>query len=345
MTQGERDERIRTFIREQTGESQVEIADVRRLVGGSSRQVWSLDVKLGESGQQQTLPLVLRINPTPDRVSALAETAGGFDGEFRLLEAVKSTGAPVPGVYWNCTDRAVLGGPFYMMERIEGETIPRRIYRAPELEKARDGLAVELGCALAKIHAADVESPELSWLPAPLAGRTSPQDQVESVRRGLEIAQSPAPVLELAYRWLLEQAPEEAARTLVHGDFRVGNVIVGPEGLRCVLDWELAHIGDPHEDLAWMCTKTWRFGNNDQPVGGLGQREPFYSAYERESGRKLDPAALRYWELLCSAKVAVVWIFQLEAYLSGANPSVEHAAIGRRKAETEQDLLDLLESA
>ena len=109
-----------------------------------------------------------------------------------------------------------------------------------------------------------------------------------------------------------------------------------------MLDWELAHVGDPHEDLAWMCTRTWRFGNADRPVGGVGEREPFYAAYEAESGRGLDRAALRYWELLCSAKVVCVWIFQVRAYLTGANPSVEQATIGRRIAETELDLLEIL---
>ncbi len=136
-----------------------------------------------------------------------------------------------------------------------------------------------------------------------------------------------------------------AARTLVHGDFRMGNVVVGPDGLRAVLDWELAHVGDPHEDLAWMCTRTWRFGHASAPVGGVGPREPFYRAYEQESGRTLDRAALRWWETLCSAKVCVVWIVQMNAYLSGVIPSVEQAAIGRRMAETEFDLLELLEGA
>ena len=112
-----------------------------------------------------------------------------------------------------------------------------------------------------------------------------------------------------------------------------------------MLDWELAHAGDPHEDLAWMCTRTWRFGNVDLPVGGVGERAPFYATYEAESGRKLDPDALRYWEVLSCAKVCIVWIFQVNAYLSGANPSVEQATIGRRMAETEHDLLELLDGA
>ena len=153
---------------------------------------------------------------------------------------------------------------------------------------------------------------------------------------------SPVPTLELAYRWLEQNHPPERDRALVHGDYRLGNVIVGPDGLRAILDWELAHVGDPYEDLAWMCTKTWRFGEIERPVGGLGQREPFYRSYEDGAGRRLEREELAYWELLSSARVAVVWIFQVRAYLGGTRPSVEHAAIGRRMAETELDLLELL---
>jgi aminoglycoside phosphotransferase (APT) family kinase protein len=327
-------------VRRETGESRVGISGLRRLAGGSSRQVWSVDVSLDDA---EPLALVLRINPTPEgaRASSLAEASGGFDAEFQLLQAVHGCGAPVPKPWWSCTAREVLGGPFYLMERIEGETIPRRIYRADDLAQARERLPEQLGQALARIHSTSTD--ELSWLPGPAEGRSSPEEQVESIRRGLDASPGPAPVLELALRWLEQNVPDERGRTLVHGDFRIGNVVVGADGLRAVLDWELAHIGDPHEDLAWMCTRTWRFGNVDQPVGGLGLRDPFYAAYEKESGRTLDRDALRYWELLGSAKVAVVWIFQVQAYLSGANPSVEQAAIGRRKAETDHDLLELLE--
>ena len=319
------------------------MSDVRRLTGGSSRQVWSVDVTLGEGASAESLPLVLRIDPTGGQRPSRSADAGGFTREFLLLQTAHAHGVPVPRVHWSCADSETLGGPFYLMDRIEGETIPRRIYRSEELAEARELLPEQLGSALARIHRADISGDELGWLPGPGEGRSSPEEQVDSIERGLAASPGPAPVLALTLRWLARNVPPEGDRTLVHGDYRIGNVIVGPEGLRAVLDWELAHRGDPHEDLAWMCTRTWRFGNVDRPVGGLGPREPFYRAYEKESGRTLDRDALRYWEILGSAKVAVVWIFQVQAWLSGANPSVEQAAIGRRKAETELDLLELLE--
>ena len=331
--------KIVDFIRRESGEEAVGVSGVTRLAGGSSRQVWAVDVALGD----RTLPLVLRINPTAGAPgSPMAEQGSGFDGEFALLAAMQGCGAPVPAVYWACRDRELLGGPFYFMDRIDGETIPRRILREPELADARARLPEQLGRALARIHSADLAAESLAWLPQPPPGQGSLQSQLASVKTGLELHPEPLPVLELAYRWLEQGAPGDRDRTLVHGDFRMGNIVVGPEGLRAVLDWELAHVGDPHEDLAWMCTKTWRFGAADRPVGGVGQREPFYAAYEAESGRKLDRDALRYWEVLCSAKVVVVWIFQVRAYLTGVNKSVEQAAIGRRIAETDRDLLELL---
>ena len=330
--------KVAAFIREASGQREVEVSELRRLVGGSSRQVWSLDVKLAG----EALPLVMRINPNPAPAIGLSANTGGFDGEFALLSAMQKRAAPVPRVYWSCRDPELFGGPFYLMDRIEGETIGRRILRSPELEQARVKLPEQLGRALARIHAADLEADGLDFLPAPPPGQSSPEAQLQQIRVSIDLHPEPLPVTEFAYRWLERNLPPERARTLVHGDYRIGNVIVGPDGLRAVLDWELAHIGDPHEDLAWMCTKTWRFGAVDQPVGGVGPREPFYRAYEDESGRVLDRDALRYWETLCSAKVVAVWILQLRAYLTGANPSVEQAAIGRRIAETELDLLQLL---
>jgi aminoglycoside phosphotransferase (APT) family kinase protein len=339
----ERVARIEAFIGHETGKP-TRVTGLRRLAGGSSRQVWSFDATLGEGPDRETLPLVFRLDPTGGtRESTPAGQGGGFGGEFRLLEASYRGGVPVPRIYWRCEEPEVLGGPFYVMERLEGETIPRRILRSEDLSAARELLPEQLGRALARIHRVDIEREGLGWLPGPRPGSSAPEAQISQLRSGIDLGSRPVPVLELVYRWLEKNVPPERDRTLVHGDFRMGNVIVGPEGLRAILDWELAHIGDPHEDVAWICTKTWRFGEVDRPFGGLGPAEPFYRAYEEESGRKLDSDALRYWELLSSAKCAVVWIVQLHAYLSGVIPSVEQAVIGRRLAETEWDLLELIQ--
>jgi len=342
----ERVRRIEAWIAAGAG-AHARVENLRRMAGGSSRQVWSLDVELGGASGPERHALVLRIDPTAAAVASrgLAADGGGFRLEFRLLEEALRCGVPVPRVYWPCAELEPLGGPFYFMERVEGETIGTRIVRDPALASARERLPEQLGSALARIHRMNPDAPGLERIPRPAPGTSSVLEQLAQIRRGIDGAPSPTPVCEWAYRWLEKRAPSnpQAERTLVHGDYRVGNVVVGADGLRAVLDWELAHVGDPHEDLAWMCTKTWTFGNPGAPVGGVGPREPFYRAYERESARVLDRLALRWWEVLCSAKVCVVWIVQMNAYLSGFIPSVEQAAIGRRMAETELDLLELLE--
>ena len=303
---GERERRIAEWIREESGVGAVGVSDVRRLTGGSSRQVWSVDVTLGEGASAESLPLVLRIDPTGGQRPSRSADAGGFTREFLLLQAAHAHGVPVPRVHWSCADPETLGGSFYLMDRIEGETIPRRIFRSEELAGAREQLPEQLGRALARIHRVDLDAEGVKTLPRPAEGRSSPEQQAFQLRQGTGISPAPSPTLELVQRWLEQNMPDETDRTLVHGDYRVGNVIVGPEGLRAVLDWELAHLGDPHEDLAWMCTKTWRFGNVDLPVGGIGKREPFYAAYESESGRTLDRDPPRYWEVRCSAKGTIL---------------------------------------
>jgi aminoglycoside phosphotransferase (APT) family kinase protein len=341
LTSEERVERIEGFVHAKTGQI-AKVTGLGRLAGGSSRQIWTFDLTLGDGSDARDLPLVLRLDPTAGKQRGALAPGEGFRREFGLLEAAHRYDVPVPRVYWECEDVEVLGGPFYVMERIEGETIPRRILRSETLQETRSRLPEELGRALARIHAVNLEREGIDWLAGPPAGKSAPEVQLEQIRVGIDLAARPTPTLELSYRWLEQNLPPERDRTLVHGDFRVGNVVVGPEGLRSILDWELAHVGDPHEDLAWMCTKTWRFGEVERPVGGLGQREPFYESYEKASGRTLDRAALRYWEVLSTAKCAVVWVIQLHSYLSGLIPSVEQATIGRRLSETEWDLLEYL---
>ena len=154
----------------------------------------------------------------------------------------------------------------------------------------------------------------------------------------------PHPAFELALRWLDARVPAPAsAPRFVHGDFRNGNFIVGPDGIRAVLDWELAHLGDPIEDLGWLCVKSWRFGANDKLVGGFGDVPDLLGAYEQAGGGAVDEATLRFWVVLGTVKWGVICVGQAFAHLTGAIRSVELATLGRRVAEMEWDVLDLLD--
>jgi aminoglycoside phosphotransferase (APT) family kinase protein len=319
---------------------------LRLLTGGASRQTWSFDAVIEDAGgHRRTLPLILRSDLTP-ATSFMAQ-----DVECRLLRAAREAGVPAPRVHHVGDDS--LGHPFFIMERIAGETIPRRLLRDAVYAGARDGMTAQLGAILARVHRIPIETDGLDQLlPAPppdTAPAIAECARVEQLFRA--VTPDPHPVFELAFRWLGHHAlvsPEAAApppRALVHGDFRMGNLIVGPEGVRAVLDWELAHIGDPTEDLAWLCVRSWRFGNDDLPVAGVGKREALWHAYEMAGGVAVDPARAHFWEVFGNLRWGIICIVQARRHLDGHSASVELASIGRRVAETEWELLTLMDSA
>jgi aminoglycoside phosphotransferase (APT) family kinase protein len=262
--------------------------------------------------------------------------------EFVLIEAAAAAGVPVPGVVACEDDPAVLGSPFFVMDFVDGETLGRRLLRDAEYERTRVVLPGQLARALARIHAIDPDP--LAFLPGPADGESPAAAELgryEQIHRAF--APDPHPALELAFRWLAARVPAPVPLAVVHGDFRVGNVIFGPEGLRAVLDWELAHRGDPREDIGWLCVRSWRFGADDKPVGGLAAREPFLAAYAEAAGRPVDAAAVRWWEVFGNLKWAVICIMQAKSYLDGGIRSVELASLGRRICEMELELLALME--
>jgi len=284
--------------------------NLRRLSGGASRETWSFDA----AGR----PLILRRDPPGAAKSGMA-------AEARLFQAAARQGVPVPEV-------VAAGDQFIVMERIEGETIPRKILRDDAFADARPKLASQCGTVLAALHRIPVD--DFADLPD--------SDPVAEYRAILDASGEPHPAFELGFKWLEANRPPRSGTTIVHGDFRHGNLIIGPDGLRAVLDWELAHRGDPMEDLGWLCVKAWRFGVADKPVGGFGDDDELIAAYEAAGGVAVDRSALRWWEAMGTLKWGVICIMQGMAHTSGAVRSVELAAIGRRVCENEWDLLDLL---
>ena len=303
---------------------EVTVTGLRRLSGGASRETWSFDAAAGA----RRWPLVLRRDAPGVTTTTMAL-------EARCLEASARAGVPVPRVLAASDDVAPLDAAFLVMERVEGETIPRRILRDADLAGARARLAAQCAAALAGIHG--VDTAELDGL--------EDEDRVTRWRRTLDELGAPHPAFELALRWLDANRPPRRRRTLVHGDFRVGNLVVGPDGLRAVLDWELAHLGDPLEDLGWFCVRAWRFGNDHLPAGGVGSYEALIGAYEAASGTEVDRDALLWWETMGTLTWGILCAVQAARHTSGAVRSVELAAIGRRVCENEWDVLDCLERA
>jgi aminoglycoside phosphotransferase (APT) family kinase protein len=331
-------ERLAAFIREQGGFAEVRIDNLKRMPGGASREIWSFDTVLEGRGASTRRALVLRRDPGAHRIDTSRRQ------EFAVLRAAHQEGVPVPEVMWLGEDPAVLGAAFFIMERVEGETIARRLLRDEAYAAARKAMPAQLAAILAQIHRVDPVKHQLDFLPAP--GENAARTEVLRFQESFKhLALEPHPAFELAFRYLLKRVPQTPRTTLVHGDYRIGNVIFGPEGVRSILDWELAHLGDPMEDLGWICVRAWRFGEDGKPMGGLSSREEFFAAYERASGTAVDPEAVRFWEVFGNLRWGIITISQARTHLDGFVRSVELASLGRRTAETELELLNLIEQA
>lgn len=299
----------------------VSVTNLRRLTGGASRQIWSFDAVHSEG----TGGYVLRRDP-PGHGDAPRMRA-----EAACLRAARAAGVPVPEVVVAADTAPGLDAPFLIMERLPGESIPRKIQRNEGLSGARTRLAGELGGILARIHAVPVS--EVAML-----GTDDPLHVVQDLYRSFS---EPRPVVEIALRWLNAHRPPAHGKALVHGDFRLGNLLIAGDGTAGVLDWELAHIGDPVEDLGWLCVRAWRFGG-DAPVAGVGTREELLDGYERVARWRPDPKDLHWWEVFGTLRWLVLGRFQAQKHIAGTEPSAELAAIGRRVCESEWDLLRIM---
>lgn len=304
------------------------IRDLQRLSGGASQEIWALDA-LTVSG---ILPLILR--RSPGGAKDIRKNALDVETEAGVLQAVHLGGAPVPQVYFILSPDDGLGHGF-VMERIAGDSLPGTILREPSLENMRKLLTGQLARALAQIHQLDITT--ISGL-----RQSTAREELLYYQDIYTAHAHPLPVFELAFRWLLDHLPPVIPLKLVHGDFRNGNFIVGPEGLRAVLDWELAHIGDPMEDLGWLCVNSWRFGRIEHPVGGFGSYEELFAVYQEVSGIPVDPAHVRFWEVFGTLKWGIFCLQMVDTFRHGHDKTIERAAVGRRISETEIDLLRLL---
>jgi aminoglycoside phosphotransferase (APT) family kinase protein len=293
--------------------------------GGASRETWLVRAE----GNQWV------IRRDPKGSVSLVPLAD----EFTLIALARKAGVPVPQPLWSEPDGGRLGSPGILMSFVEGTSVAPRILRKPKFERARGRLTDQLAEALAGIHSLPVLDVD-GFLPP--AGTDPALAQIDDWERQLDGIGEPLPAVELGLRWLRANAPEPAEPRLVHGDFRLGNFIVDENGLAAVIDWELAHLGDPAEDIGWLCIRSWRFGNDDRPVAGVGELDDFIAAYEAAGGTSVDRDRVRYWEAFGNVKWAIICARQAHDHLTGVRRSHELASLGRRICEPEWDLLELI---
>ncbi len=297
----------------------VRVEGLRQLTGGASRITWAFDAV-----DHARRALILRTGADDDMHA-------GMELEALVQQRAAIAGAPVPHILTADNSPAALGNPFLICEAVGGETIARRIFRRLD-DAGRSRLLRQCAAALAAIHRADAGG----------IGLTAP-DELAGWRGRLDEMGDTTATFEWGFRRLYELRPAPSPHRLVHGDFRMGNLIVDDAGLAAVLDWELTHIGEIYEDLAWFCIRAWRFGAPETlGAGGLGGVEAFLCAYEEAAEAIVDRDVFQWWLSVATLRWGIICRHQAQRHLSGETRSVELAAIGRRVSETEWDLLDLL---
>jgi len=288
--------------------------------GGNSRETWIVGVREGVESRK----LVFRCDP--DHWIRPQEMRREIDG----LRLAGRAGVPVPALVLSSDDLDI-GRPFVLTEYVSGTSISRRILRGEEFEKARKNFAADCGCILAKLHAATDAAKDWPY-----------EDPMHELERYRVEAAYPSPVLAAALHWLSKHRPAKSRLSPVHRDFRLGNLMMTPDGIVAVLDWETCHLSDPYEDLAWLCSRAWRYGS-DRPVGGIGELDDLLEAYARQSGETIDLQRLRWWQVFAATRWGLASGARPRA--SSAGDAMEEAAIARHVCKQEQYVLLELEAA
>lgn len=307
------------------------ITGLRLLAGGASQQAWRLELATPAG------PLALIVRR--DLGGRMFATALGRQAEYAVIELAHRAGVPVPKPYAYLPD--IEGKAAFVMACLEGETIGRRIVREPNLAHARRVLPQQMGSALAAIHG--IATTEAAFLPGPAAGEGAAAYGLRQLEQELTAIAEPYPALELSLAWLRARMPIETPPVLCHGDYRVGNVVVDEDGLVGVLDWEFAHRGHPGEDLTFGAIRAWRFGEAGMRYGGVGDMAAFLTAYNTARGTAFTERELYWFEVASNLKWAIATVTQARRHLSGQEPSLELASLGRMTAEIELEILSLLD--
>ena len=309
----------------------VSLVSVERLSGGASQETYRITV---ETRQGNVVHAMRRAAGGVQSEPVVGHP--GLEAEALLIQSAKHSGVPEPEIYYVLKPSDELGSGF-IMEWLEGEALGARITRGEAYADLRKSLAYECGKIMAQVHQIDLDQTGLRQK----LDEVSPRDFVEQTWERYKLFDTPHPMIDYTAVWLMDNLPATYTPSLVHNDFRNGNFMVSESEIVAVLDWELAHIGDPMRDLGWICVNSWRFGGS-KPVGGFGEYEDLFKGYEEISGLQVDPKAVKFWEVFGSFWWAVGCLGMAEHYRNGPDKTVERPAIGRRSSECQIDCVNLL---
>ena len=316
--------------RELKGFASLESCD--QLSAGASLETYRITVNTNAGTQRLALR---RMQPTMAEDSRFGSIS--LETEAKLFQLAAENDIPAPRVVYVLDVQDGMGSGF-LMEWLEGETLGQRIVRSEALADIRPQLAYECGEILGRIHALDWQSAKLSGeLPV-----VEPETLVDETWESYRELGVPVPMIDYAWRWLKDHLPENPRSVLVHSDFRNGNLMIDQNGIKAVLDWELAHVGDPVRDLGWLCVNSWRFGIAELPVGGFGHIDDLLAGYQQSSGITVSREHLEFWQVFGSFWWAGGTLQMVNAWRTGDVPSLERPVIGRRSSEAQMDCVNLL---
>lgn len=331
---------IENYLRHKLPQAEdISVSGLFRIPGGASRETWSFDARWGEKGKEVTQGFVMRRDPD----ASLLETER--DVEYRVMDTLRDSPVPVPKMFWLETEAQWLDRPFVLMERVDGcETNPLTLATSPLYAEARPRLARRFVEVLAAIHATDWRALSLDFLGVPESPAHCGPMEVDKWEQVLDgEAMEPHPVLRGAFRWMRKHLPPPAQRiVLVHADFRAGNFLYNQQGeIKAFLDWEMVHLGDPMEDVAWACIRPWRWAGTEL-IGGFIEREEYYRLYEELSGLNVDREAIHFWEVLGNVKLAVIFLTGGRSFCEGRTRNIMMSVVSTSVRRLELEVMELL---
>ncbi|MBI2060957.1 MAG: phosphotransferase family protein [Nitrospirae bacterium] len=338
-------ERISRFITESSPPGQApRVEGLRRLGTGSagaSRENWVFDLVPANGAIGERRACILRRDPPKSLLEAGVTTDRTV--EFALLKTLERFPVRAPRVYWLDADGSRLERPSIIMHRMEGHASPTSTLPSYEPAELKTKLADQFIQLLCNIHAVDWRNCGLGTVfKVPENGRAAAQQQVDLwTKVYLKDRTEPLPPVDLALRWLNEHLPKKGEVTIVHGDYRSGNYLYDDAGtLHAVLDWELTHLGDPVEDVAWACLKFW--ANRDGWASGLLPVDEFCREYARRSGREVDPGKFRFYRVLANVKTTAIFLSGVRVFCEGTRPSAQLGILGFLIPRIVEDTLSLI---
>lgn len=323
---------IAAWLRTASGATALDVESVALLSGGAVQQNWELRVAIDGSAHAGRHTWVLRTDAPATVASSLPRAH-----EFAIIRFAHAHQLRAPQPLFLCEDTAVIGRPFFVMEKLPGIAAGHKVVR---LALDRAALARDVAQAAARIHAV---KPTQTRGELPFLKTHQARDVIGDCRTYLDTLDEPHPVLEWGLRWCERHAPDPGTEetTFVHRDFRTGNYLVHEGHVAGVLDWEFAALGNPLEDIGWICAKCWCFRHEHHIVGGVADLADFIPAYEAASGRTVSADALRYWQVMAHLRWSIIALQQARRHLSGVEPSLELALTGKIVAELEWEVLQL----